>query len=93
MTTLTISETGTIQLPPSILKIFGLTKGAELEVLTSKKGITLQPKTHTMSDSEKQALIEQQINDAFGMVKVTIPKDFNLLDFDVANHVPLFDED
>ena len=93
MTTITLSETGTLQLPPNIMQLFGLTKGTEFEVIASKKGITLESKSQEQQTTEYLAYKRQRIKAVSGMVTVTPPKDFNLFEFDVADHITLFDED
>lgn len=93
MTTITLSETGTLQLPPNIVQLFGLTKGTEFEVITSKKGVMLASKTQEQATAQDLAYKRQKIKAVSGMVTVTPPKGFNLFEFDVADHITLFDED
>lgn len=93
MTTITLSETGILQLPPNIMQLFGLTKGTEFEVITSKKGITLSSKTQGQQIAQDLADKRQKIEAVSGMVTVIPPKSFNLFEFDGADHIPLFDED
>lgn len=99
MTTLTITETGIIQFPPNILKFLGLQKGGTVEIQPSKQGITLKPSpTITpLTNDEQQRLIDEKVNQGFGMVKID-PSNFpshapkqSLMDFKVTDHIQLFD--
>lgn len=93
MITLNVSKTSQMDLLPTILQSLGVKHGGEVDLVELNQGVMLLPKKVALFNTQKQDLIEQQINEAFGMVKVNIPKGFNLLDIDIADYVPLFDED
>lgn len=85
MTTLTILDNGFVQLPPSILQLFGLKKGDTLEVNTSPKHLIIEPKDVLPKKNEDFALDEETkslIQRTGGMIKVDI--DNYTDDFDTA---------
>ncbi|MFW2177677.1 MULTISPECIES: hypothetical protein [unclassified Moraxella] len=97
MTTLTMLDNGFVQIPPSILQLFGLKKGDTLEINTSAKHLIIEPKQVEWSnnkdfvlDEETKKLIEQSA----GMIKVKAENMPNqhFADIDVADYVTLFDE-
>ena len=93
MATLTISETGIAQFPPSILKILGIQKGGTLDIFPTATGVTLTPTQSKTPTTAQQKIIDEKVNQGFGMVKIdpkNAPKQ-NLMDFNVADHIRLFD--
>lgn len=95
MTTLTITETGILQFPPNILKLLGLQKGGTVEIQPTNQGITLKPspKITQLANDEHQRLIDEKVNQGFGMVKIDSKQSPQqpLMDFNVADHIRLFD--
>lgn len=62
--------------------------------MTTAISETLSPSELTnLSKDERQAYIKKKVSEAFGMVKVKKPKGFDLFEFDVSDHITLFDED
>jgi len=92
MTTITVSKDGTICLPNHLLQLMGWHAGSELEVMSTDEGVMLKSITSDSSHDSKIAK-DNFINQGFGMIKVlseASPKS-NLMDFDVADHIKLFD--
>ncbi|MFW2177976.1 MULTISPECIES: hypothetical protein [unclassified Moraxella] len=93
MITITISDTGVTQLPPSILHLLGLQKGGTASIQASENGVTLTKVPIYQELTQKQKRIDAKVNQGFGMVKIapqTTPTP-SLMDFDVADHIQLFD--
>lgn len=95
MTTAMLVENGYIKMPIDLIQRLGWQVGNELELFLEKDKVIInhtQNKPIQMPTSHQQEANEKLINQAFGIVKAKTPKGFNLLDFDVADHITLFDE-
>lgn len=93
MTTITVSEQGTIRLPQELLTTLGWQSGSELELSVEHDVVTIQTNVHSASEKKRKA-IESAVNASFGMIKVKRDEEKgDLLDFDVSTYATLFDKE
>lgn len=94
MTTITFNPNGMAQFPLSFLQLLGVQKGRKVEAIATPTGIARQPAQYSKYTTDEQQLIRELVEQGHGMV--TIPKGQSpkgsLFDFNVADHITLFDE-
>ena len=70
-----------------------ITSESSLDSKTAKDKLTNQACGMIKVTSESDAtLYKQELDEACGMIKAKAPQGFNLIDFNVGNHIKLFDE-
>lgn len=93
MTTITIMESANdvLQVPKSLLKLLGWQSGSKIEALADDKRLVLTTPEAFILSAEDEAILDK----GFGMFKITKENapSGSLFDFDVADHVTLFDEE
>lgn len=94
MTTITFNPNGMAQFPLSFLQLLGVQKGGKVEAIATPTGIALQPTQHSKYTAEEQQRIRDLVEQGHGMIKIPkgqSPKG-SLFDFDVGEHIALFDQ-
>jgi len=91
MTTIMVSKDGTICFPNHLLQLMGWHAGSELEVMSTDESVILKSKDKAQPEADA-ALYYKELDEACGMIKAKAPQGFNLMDFNVGDHITLLDE-